>query len=235
MTNQIPVIPKPLIKRQCGTRHSGGVYITTNELKDIETLAQFMIDSPFSTEGLNLSSVGMNLIQRPGTDIYDVYDVIGQDSYPFVWDFIEETIQLGISRKIPKNLMAKITPGESMHIMVHAKALAKSGDDYMHEFCPTHQEFHTDPDVDCLARAKWCQQPTKGDIPGTDREYTRRLECGREYKAGVAPAGTEYEQAAFLWMPITRFEVIEDTQNQTHNDAVNSLMTMGFNFDLVDN
>jgi len=217
--NNIPVQHNPIVPRQCGTRHNGAAYVVTDPINSFDTLREFLIrdGNPFPTADLDLCSQGMNPILRPGCDpddpIYDFYDVVGGD-YEWVWDAITEDMALGVSRKFPRDLIGLVDPqGRSMHVKVHDKAIV---------------------DGKNIWELKDLQQPLPGDHDSKP-EYERRLACGADYPAGSERSNPKYEQGAYVWFPITRFDVIEDPVVQTHNHAVQKLLDLGFDFDLVDN
>jgi hypothetical protein len=97
-------------------------------------LQQFLLCVPFQidmvkmgikTRGVTLLPAyqdGKPVLNDDSTQVYDVYDYIGQKYYPYAVDFYEEGRRKGFSRKIPTNTRWDLLSDKSMHYMIHATA-----------------------------------------------------------------------------------------------------------------
>src|SRR5262249_38923290 len=80
------------MKRQCGYRKKGGVYLTVPTSEDGAPIEYFLVDPPQPVElgALGIAPRGVHLIENEG--VWHVFDVVGQESYPNVADFVEECL-----------------------------------------------------------------------------------------------------------------------------------------------
>lgn len=112
--------------RGCGaSRVKGGVYAEVKLGDRGVPLERFLAcpPVPVDAEELRLEPRGVQLIQRPGSDIYDIYDWVGSEHYPNVADIIEEGRHLGFSRRLPRNLdFAKLSRASRL-VLLHNKAV----------------------------------------------------------------------------------------------------------------
>jgi hypothetical protein len=161
-------------------------------------------------------------------------DWIGENNYPSVADFIEETRLLGMSRKLsPKMDYSRLTPG-SRHMMIHPRAHIVKFKDYFKaeaEFseganlkaCPQGLPNHFQERM--CARLFW--QDIYGGEPLGDprdpREVRKQLPCKAVY-SGLTSLYDEgrkkeskagrYKPAFFLWLPIQLIGVIAAPSNR---------------------
>lgn len=209
-----------MAKRQCGSRVEGGAYMVVPLGPHGRPVSDYIVDPPIkvSLDLLGISSIGVQLITDPSTGITHVYDLVGEDNYPNVADFVEEVKKLGVSRRIARTVeFEKLTP-QSRLILVHRRAWIENHIDYWASWsdervpldgCPTGKHDDIDKHVMC-ARYWW------EDLEG-DNEGIRTLECGR-YGGLARPEGVvpEYQPAIFMAFPITKLVVINDPTNGTH-------------------
>lgn len=109
----------PGIKRGCGTREQGGIYLETGTSAWGEPLEAFLADPPIPMTCD--SKVGVELTERHG--VVHVLDWVGQEHYPYVADVLEEGRHYGFSRRIPKTLDLSRLTRESRLMLVHAGGL----------------------------------------------------------------------------------------------------------------
>jgi len=104
--------------RACGTRVAGGVYIEIPLSRTGRPLSDFIFCPPreIDLEANGLTSVGTKLMQEK-SGIWHVFDVIGEDSYPNVADFIEETARLGVHRLLEADprVLSLRDPSQGVH------------------------------------------------------------------------------------------------------------------------
>lgn len=164
------------IVRGCGTRVRGGVYAEIPLAKDGVPLDTFLVcpPQPLDAGALRLSPRGVQLIQRPGSEVYDIYDWVGAEHYPNVADIIEEGRRFGFSRRLPRNLDFGKLSRSSRLVLLHHKAVvdnaaalikairsehAESGGSnraLMHRPCPQHHERHELARIDELPSGETC-------------------------------------------------------------------------------
>jgi len=188
---------------------------------------------------LGLSPRGVKMILRPGTNVYDMWDLIGADSYPYASDFKEETRRDGLSRNIGPYAPVNLLSDQSRHILVHPQG-AIVDPTYFHrermewdlyERCPKQHESHITP-PETLQLYAGTEQTCAGMhyecVPGRalkGRLVERDLGEGT-YTAARSPDGIEPEfmAAAILAFPINSFDVIRDPEGHTHEDRVQTLL-----------
>lgn len=127
--------------RGCGSRQAGGMYLTTPLSASGSPIEAFLVDPPFRVDPelerrLMLSDVGVKVIKRAkregdvGPDVYDVWDIVGQNNYPNVADMIQEIRGMGISRRISASEDFALLGPESKLIMLHRRAWIDNYHDY---------------------------------------------------------------------------------------------------------
>lgn len=114
------------IGRACGRRLRGGVYAENRLSEDGLPIEYFIVDppTPVELEALGLAPVGVQLIEVGG--VTHVFDVVGQEFYPYPADYIEETRRLGASRRLPANLDFSSLGPESRLVLIHARAVIEN-------------------------------------------------------------------------------------------------------------
>lgn len=121
-----------IVKRGCLWPKAAGGYVRISE----EILQKypeyyFLLEEPISVENFSIGHQGMQVfpsgaLDENGQPIYDVYDWIGEGSYPNVMDWYWEVIHYGLhqlvaterSRMLPFNLIGP----QSMYYPVHPRA-----------------------------------------------------------------------------------------------------------------
>ena len=110
----------PGIKRGCGYRKAGGVYLECNGSPyGSKPMNDFLLDPPLPL-AVDCKR-GVELQERQGTTM--ILDFVGASNYPFASDFIVEGMKYGFSRLVSKNLdFSRIQPGSRL-LLVHEKGL----------------------------------------------------------------------------------------------------------------
>src|SRR5262245_30270640 len=118
-----------MLKRQCGYRKKGGVYLSVPTSEDGLPIEYFLIDPPQPVElvALGLSPRGVHLVQKDG--VWHVFDVVGQDNYPNVCDVVIEAKALGVSRRCELPDYSNLS-SESRLVLVHQRAFIKNHREY---------------------------------------------------------------------------------------------------------
>ena len=203
-------------ERACGRRIAGGVYAEVKITRDGSgaPVEYFLVDPPrpIDLAALGLTSVGVKLIEIEG--VTHVFDVVGQEYYPYPADFVEETRQLGASRRLSANLdFEKLGPGSCL-VLIHAKALIRNYLDYPLPECPKGMDRHaTEPTPEMCAGLWWGDLPEKGGEAGrVVRKNGVVRYTGWERPADVEP---RYAPAIFISLPITNLTVIRGGGEKT--------------------
>ena len=214
-------------ERACGRRIEGAVYAETRLGEGGSPVEFFIVDPPrpIDFSALGLTSVGVKLVEING--VWHVFDVVGQEYYPYPADYVEETRQKGASRRLPANLdFAKLGP-ESRLLLVHWKAIIANYDQYPQPpavshrraagvrgtngvvLCPKGLEVHQAAPLPTMCAGLWWH-----DLP---KNGVQHLPGGVDYCGFLRPRGVTpiYEHGVFFSLPITNLVVIkggEDTE-----------------------
>lgn len=87
--------------RGCGRRKPGGIYLETELSPFGKPIEDFLVDPPIPVDGDGwefLTPIGQHLVQKE--NIWHIADWVGSEYYPNVLDFVLETEQFGLSRRI---------------------------------------------------------------------------------------------------------------------------------------
>jgi hypothetical protein len=226
------------MKRGCGTRERGGIYVETKLSEKGSPLEDFIICPPreINPDDFGLSPIGGILFQGQKEKVH-IMDWIGKSHYPYVADFVEEVRVMGSSRRIPKNTDFSLLGLGSMVFCVHEKASIIDPDIYYKDWssqleyqrCPQGKPGHDQPTrVHEMCSGIWWKDFEKPDLKmvGKDRvgmimgmRKTGDLKYGpvqvRPEKSGVV-----YHPAIFMRLPITNIAVIHDPVSGSHREAM---------------
>ena len=213
--------------RACGVRARGAIYCVVGTSENGLPVEAFLVDPPIVVDSaaLGLTSTGVKLIKRAGVDVWDVWDIVGGDSYPNVADFIEEVRRFGVSRRLPKTLdFSKLTAASRL-VLLHGRAHIENFADYFaagdwwNSSCPKgldeHREGVGSPGEMC-AGLWWddldCEEPECNPAGGYEARAMRRKMPGFEYIAHSRPENVtpDYKLAIFSRFPISNLAVIRD-------------------------
>jgi len=132
-------------KRGCGERQTDGIYFESELSPFGRPLEDFLIDPPHPCfeNGITWSR-SYQVFEREIDEKNDAGEVtgkikinhlidwVGEEFYPSIWDFIEETRDKGISRRVSKDFdFSLITPFKSKIFFAHKKSRF---DDTRHEY-----------------------------------------------------------------------------------------------------
>jgi hypothetical protein len=234
-----------MLKRQCGYRKKGGVYLAVPTSEDGLPLDYFLIDppQPVELETLGLSPRGVHLIEKDG--VWHVFDVVGQDNYPNVCDVVIEAKALGVSRRCELPDYSRLS-SESRLVLIHQRAFIENYRDYLDRFsqqeaddfsCP--RKRHEVEALDEMCAGLWRHDVVEGierDAEGHRDLVSRKLECGAIYRCYGRPIDVtpEYKHAMFGVFPIGQLEVVRDPDDQTHKDKLEKAQKSGLPVELVE-
>lgn len=181
-----------MVSRGCGTRQAGGVYLSSPLSPNGMPISWFLLDPPVVVdktmeESLGISEIGVKLIKRPNAEVWDVWDIVGQNNYPNVADMVMEIAKLGLSRRIAVGEAFELLSSESRIILLHRRAHIENFHDYYGTIFMESDEMARD------------------DRPEMDKELScpRRilealgLRTGPHHEAD--PGGNSHEMCAGLW------------------------------------
>jgi hypothetical protein len=232
------MIPTESIGRACGRRIRGGVYAETRLSEDGLPIEYFIVDppAPIDPGQLGLAAVGVKLIEinvanakrsliskpaLPACDgIHHIFDVVGQEFYPYPADYVEETRRLGASRRLPANLdFSRLGPGSRL-MLIHARAVIENFSAYPQPpqvECPKGIEAHAlCPLPEMCAGLWWHDLPDQPDDSGL---VLRQIEGGTQYRGYPRPEGLApiYQHGVFLSLPISNLAVIKGGEATERN------------------
>jgi len=221
--------------RACGRRIRGGVYAETRLSEDGLPIEYFIVDPPTPVDlgQLGLAAVGVQLIEING--IHHIFDVVGQEFYPYPADYVEETRRLGASRRLPANLdFSRLEPGSRL-VLIHARAVIENFNDYPQPpdvECPKGIYPHSLSPLKEMCAGLWwhdlplsettvddSDQPNEAETSFRSGQVLRRIEGGTVYRSYPRPEGVvpSYRHGVFLSLPISNLAVIQGGEATEHN------------------
>ncbi len=221
------------VSRACGRRIRGGVYAETRLSEDGLPIEYFIVDPPTPVElsQLGLAAVGVQLIEING--VRHIFDVVGQEFYPYPADYVEETRRLGASRRLPANLdFSRLEPGSRL-VLIHARAVIENFNDYPQPpdvECPKGIYPHSLSPLRAMCAGLWWHDlpdpSDESDASFPNGQVQRQIEGGTVYRGhprleGVVPS---YRHGVFLSLPISNLAVIQggEATERTYEAACNS-------------
>ena len=133
-----------MIKRGCGDRRiAGGAYIEVPTGDDGMPIEFFLVDEPVRIHAIQsgrgfkyfissdngpveMTPRGIRLVTI--NKITHIFDWVGKQHYPYVWDFIEEARRHGVSRRVEIPNYSSIT-SDSRLILIHPGAWVEHADE----------------------------------------------------------------------------------------------------------
>lgn len=218
-------------KRGCGTRVAGGCYVECGTSEHGVPIEYLIEDSPLTWAHIGKADWFTPhrtpfVVEHNGVNHLVIW--VGEEFYPNVFDYIEETRVLGASRRLPGGFdFSKITTDSRM-ILIHPRAYLDATPINMLEcpcprhalrgaladMKPAHASFADEPH--CIGAALYVE---KADIhrPGTVWDtrsqseiscHVRQIACGHTYRVFELPdvltaAELQPKPAVFLQLPIT--------------------------------
>jgi len=213
--------------RGCGSRVVGGVYAEVKTGDEGVPIEAFLVDppSPVDAQALGLTDKGVRLVQLG--DTWHVFDIIGENYYPNVADFVEEGRWMGVSRRLPSNLdFSKIDPEKSRLVLLHRRAiitnLGETGFLNLPHICPKGIARHDAGVLDEMCAGLWWHDLSPKHL---DASQMREIKGGTRYKAWERPKGStkpERTLGIFMTLPISNLTVIKG-RNEEENARVEKI------------
>jgi hypothetical protein len=165
-----------VVVRACGERLAGGVYLVVPTGANGQSVDTFLIDPPrpLDVEALGIAAIGTAIVPRKlmvgreEVDTHYVIDVVGEEYYPNVADFVEEVRRYGVSRRISRNSDFEKLDRHSRLILVHRRAHIANAEEYQRArdaerfWCPRDIPAHVDPSYRGMCAALWWEDIEKG-------------------------------------------------------------------------
>jgi hypothetical protein len=239
------------MQRQCGSRKKGGVYLTVATGPDGKPIEDFIFCPPIPIDDLSRFGIGprgVYLIERAGG--FHVADVIGQEYYPNVADFIVEGDMMNISRRAEGLDYSKLTRRSRLivihqraHIENYADIIAEMGEAERKAFrCFKGQHEHKIDSLDEMCTGLWWhnveEMENKEEIGGNGElprlKGLRKLKCWTNYHGHTSQTIKPVHQYAFFAsFPLGGIEVIEDPDDGTHEAKLERAQKSGLDVNLV--
>ena len=179
--------------RGCGSRVVGGVYAEVKTGDEGVPIEAFLVDppSPVDAQALGLTDKGVRLVQLG--DTWHVFDIIGENYYPYVADFVEEGRRMGVSRRLPSNLdFSKIDPEKSRLVLLHRRAIITNVEEAgflnLSHICPKGIAGHEAGVLSEMCAGLWWHDLSSKNL---DTSQMREFKGGTHYKAWPRPKGSE--------------------------------------------
>ena len=209
-------------QRMCGTgRQAGSIYVECGLFLNGTPIHQYLKDPPERIQPAmhGMSRLGVQVITKDG--ISHIIDWVGEDSYPYPADFIEEAKRMGVSRKIQPNADLRLIGKNSFLILVHSKGSMNNMEEVSAAtdfLCPNlkHQQGER-----CCG-LHWA-------APG-DENNQRQLAEGSYDVIPPSPDAPkpEYVPAIFMAVPISAITIIRNHDGSVNNAAWESVSKSGF-------
>lgn len=234
------------LRRACGFRKAGGTYVTTKTSAWGAPIENFLVDPPypiFLDQFPSLSAQGLNLIEatwrgQPG--VYDIFDWVGTEYYPYVPDFVEEARLFGTSRMAQPNLPFGMITKNSWHFFMHSRASVvdptKPYDNYLGiAGCPKDIPIHVEQPQQVYEMCTGLLWEMVGNCKDPDKRVTTiTMPCSVnsqtfQYSGALAPRAwdVEWQLAIFMRLKPTAIEVVEDKVTNRHERALKLLEQLG--------
>lgn len=226
-------------KAGCGLRVKGGTYLVSDMQKYLEKypFTYFLFDPPIviNPAEWGVAPIGVSYIFNDG--YWHILDWVGESHYPNPSDILEEAFLHNGSALVPlENEMEKLTPGKSRRLLIHAKGYVTNSsiikkqkmeleniqDCFLQEK-DYRRSMHLDKNDDSMCASLHWQNVTGSKAK--ERGLILRNIGDTTYTA-VSPDPNwqlEYLPAIIGWLPIDEIHLVEDTDQQSMNKAIDFL------------
>ena len=203
--------------RGCGKPKVGGIYLNIGTSPNGIPFDSFLIDPTIplhpdlKVPNLGMVAIDSGDINSEGNPIYHVFDHIGSEHYPNVFDWIEEQKRLGFHRKISPTFPYHLLTPESQYFGIHSFAGIKNPEPYAEEFLQTNLmskcELHHQKGQTCI---QFLTNDLIGEEVSEDPTDRRRIvRCPSfTYQGFAKPKGAQpviakrYVRSIFIRLPI---------------------------------
>lgn len=241
------------IRRGCGTRKRGGIYLEYGLGMGGTPVEETLLDPPLDVADLGVPARGVLPVEIGG--VTHLVDHVGSAFYPNVADFIEEARRAGVSRRLPQSLDYSALTEHSQLILTHEKAIILNAAALgLPRRCPCGHAEHEEAGWEQTCAWHWWHDVaggrplTKDEIhritdlfPAYIRTTGRWAWVERELPAlrywAHAWTGEQapiYREGAFMHVRATRLVVIRDPEEGRHEAALAKASRAGLSVEVVD-
>ncbi len=187
------------MRRGCGTRKPGGVYICCGLSPFGVPLDHFIIDPPLAHEGTTTRAP--IVFEKDGHNHLLFW--VGEQFYPYPSDFIEEVRRFGASKRVAISFPIERLDEGSMMFFVHRKAIIEHYQGLPEpQYCPKDNPSHRNNMEYCIGHSYQIAPANQGD--------GRRQIGDTIYEVYPADAGAtgglEFKPGVFLRLPVTHID-----------------------------
>lgn len=198
----------------------GGLYACCPTSPLGQPLENFLIDPPIKYLGQPFR------VPQADEKQNRIYLWVGEDNYPFVSDFIEETRQFGISKRIPIGTdLSKFKPYESRMLFVHPRAYIERLEPVLS--CPKKNPEHIGGSERCLTVLYYLIEAREIKTE-TGVAYERMIGDTTYTIPRLLPRlGEKYSPGTFMALPFSHFEYIVSDANDPADPRVQADIDKG--------
>jgi hypothetical protein len=197
-----------MVKRGCGERVEGGLYVIAASSPYGKPLEFFLIDPVVEWKGGQLRAP---MLYEDSKGIYHILMGVGKTFYPFVPDFVEEVRIHGLSKRIPIDFdVSKLTPLKSKILLIHPRAIPKFEYE-VEKDCPKEikEEHLCIGDLWSLSSLKDFEGKHKVNMEGNEAIITTPSTLYRvKYPKKPNMFIDKYKAGVFLQLPIGHLEYV---------------------------
>ena len=233
--------------RGCGSaRIAGGAYLEVPVGANGHPLEEFLVDPPrpIDVVKLGISPVGVHAIEvataeGPATWLFDW---IGSEHYPNVVDYLEETRNLGVSRRAPSSLAWEKIDHRTRLVLLHARAMIADPAPYYEceqagmpvcpqvvgwEHCQRRMPRTHPPGEQC--GRLWWQDVYNGEPALHGGRAVARTIGETTFQACARPAGLKptYHVGMVARFPVPRIAVVRDREGGAHEAVYERVRAAG--------
>ena len=216
-----------MTERGCGFR-TAGVYACCGLSPNGTPLSDLTFCPPLPIpDWVNVPALGSVLVPEMdeyGETTYHILDRKGLNHYPNVADFYEEVRRMGVSTRLSPLLdFSKLSRNACVY-HVHDRAYIENWYDYgfRHERCRAKNPNHSLEDMAVGPQEQFCiglwwQDLEEGEEDPDNPGFVIRKMPSFEYRGQARPKGVVpvYEQRIFMRTPISRFDVLPGSEEET--------------------
>jgi len=188
------------IERGCGKRVKGGLYACCGLSPNGKPIEHFLIDPPGPYKGEPFRAP---IIQEE-RDVKHLVFWVGAQHYPFCPDFIEETRNFGVSKRIPLGTdLSGIEAFKSRMYFVHPRAIIEDRIEKVHE-CPKDKEHHLEGKEFCITSLYYFV-----DTEIVNGSHIRKI-GSTVYDVPFVNRSINpvYSPGVFMWLPFSHLEYV---------------------------
>jgi hypothetical protein len=197
-------------------------------------------------KGLGIKNKGINIIARShngipsldtnGNQIYDVFDVVGREHYPYKSDFLEEGKRMGFNRRWPRTISPTIlNKVESLYFLCSDAASYEPEDivkvKYEMNLCGEHQCYrkpgHSMPladDFEEVCTSMWTSELLQKDCYQDNYGIWQKKMPWGEYHVCPREEELRWRFGAFIGLPVGRMLITTPCGEQEPSEEMKEMI-----------